>query len=361
MSGIRLPENLGAEINQLEQYIADYRHGKIDATELKVKRVPFGVYEQREADTYMIRIRCTGGTIEPNELRLVAELAHEVGNEIVHLTTRQEIQIHRVALGKIVPSLHKLHQAGLVTRGGGGNTVRNVAVSVASGVSKDGVFDVTPYALELTSRLIAEKDSWDLPRKYKISFSDSKKDTAHAAVSDLGFIAKDVNGQKGFEVYIAGGMGARSRISLKLADFVPDHEVYRIAKTVKELFKNHGNRKNRHQARLRFLLDKVGEDQFRKLYLEEYQKLDYVLPLNITDKRVDGAVFNPSIKTFRDDAEFKAWKEAHTFEQKQEGLFMVRIPVWLGELEADKAIKLADFIGQDASGITASSQEGAGA
>lgn len=347
MSGIRLPENLGSEIDQLEQYIADYKSGKMDATELKVKRVPFGVYEQREADTYMLRVRCAGGTIGSKQLKRVAELAREFGNGIVHLTTRQEIQIHKVSLSNLVPALRELQKYGLSTRGGGGNTVRNIAASVGSGISKDGVFDVTPYALELTSRLIAEKDSWDLPRKYKISFSDSEKDTAHAAVSDLGFIAREVNGVKGFEVFIAGGLGARSRASLKLSDFVPENEVYRIAKAVKELFKNHGNRKNRHQARLRFLLDKVGVEQFKILYQAEYDKLDAVQPLDLSGQQKEPVAFNPSGKAAALDEAFMVWKSEHVVEQRQKGLYMVRIPVWLGELDAEKALKIAEYIEQD--------------
>ena len=162
-----IPHSLPNEIDELENKIQQLRGGQLDAAALKVHRVPFGVYEQRKDNTYMVRIRCPGGAVTPAQLRVVAELSRQYAADTLHITTRQELQIHDVDLDKVIPILRQLLSAGLSTRGGGGNTVRNITASADSGVAPNEVFDVSPYAFALTSRLIAEPDSWLLPRKYE--------------------------------------------------------------------------------------------------------------------------------------------------------------------------------------------------
>jgi sulfite reductase (ferredoxin) len=265
----RIPGNLASELEELDSYIARFKSGEIDAATLKVRRVPFGCYEQRQDGTYMVRIRATGGALTPRQLQTIAEASARYGSEAIHITTRQEFQIHDVALDDVLPVMRELLLAGLASRGGGGNTVRNILVSPDAGVSPDEVFDPNPYAFALTSRLIAEPDSWLLPRKYKIAFSNSAADTAYAEFTDLGFIAQLRNGEKGFRVYVAGGLGAKPEVGHLLHDFIPAEEVYFVATAIKRLFDRHGNRKNRHAARLRFLWNTLGEERFRELYEEQ--------------------------------------------------------------------------------------------
>ena len=237
-TGYKIPPQLDEEIGQLEALIAKFRAGAIAPIELKVHRVPFGVYEQREADTYMVRIRCVAGIVTPGQLEKVAAIAARYGVGDLHLTSRQELQIHYVKLDDLVAVIRQLKEAGLSTRGGGGNTVRNIAAQDDAGIDPLEVFDVTPYAAALTTRLIAENDSWNLPRKYKIAFSGSEHDKGQATLADLGFIARIVDGKKGFRVHVAGGLGVRSAVGNLLFDFVDDTQVYPIAKAVKDLFWN---------------------------------------------------------------------------------------------------------------------------
>jgi len=183
----KLPSNLVAEIGELQQAILDYTSGRLSHTELKVKRLGFGTYEQRESGTYMVRVRCAAGVITPDQLLGLSELAVQYGNGILHLTTREEVQLHYVRLEGIIPVARALLKLGLTNRGGGGNTVRNIIIDEYSGIAPDEIFDVTPYAIALTSRLIAESDSWTLPRKFKIAFSSSDADRAmqHWQILDL--------------------------------------------------------------------------------------------------------------------------------------------------------------------------------
>ena len=337
-----IPDSLKAEIDELERLIARYREGSLEPAKFKAYRVPFGIYEQRTAETYMTRIRCTGGGITPLQLNKIAYLARQYGAENIHVTTRQELQIHDVALEDIPLILRELLSVGLSSRGDGGNTVRNITASWDAGISTAEPFDVTPYAVSLTSRLIAEADSWTLPRKYKISFSNSEKDNSHSVFNDLGFMARQEKGVDGFRVFVAGGMGSKPQIGHLLHSFVPADQTYRVAEAVKKVFDRHGNRKNKHAARLRFLWDKLGEKEFRGLYEREFQELGEATLSPATELTNSGASPGPA---FPDDSpDFRLWQKRFVVPQKQPGLCSVLLPVPLGNLPAGRAIELADFL-----------------
>lgn len=285
MNFYEIPKTLEKEIQDYEKLVSEYKADKVNKVKFKAVRVPMGIYEQREVETYMCRIRLPGGAITPEQLIGVAKIAEKYSDRPIHFTTRGEGQVHHVELEKTVLVLKELRKIGLATRGGGGNTVRNIIGEATAGISEDEVFDVSPYVQALTSRLIAEKDSWSLPRKFKIAFSGSSADRGLATINDLGFIAKlDKAGKKGFKVYIAGGMGGKPSPSRLLYKFISEAEVYNVAKAAKSLFDKYGNRKNKHAARLRFLYAKLGKEEFEKKYKEELKdvRAQKFAPLEIT-------------------------------------------------------------------------------
>ena len=340
-----IPASLSSEIDELEKKIQDFQNGRLEAAALKVHRVPFGVYEQRKDNTFMVRIRCAAGAITPSQLRVVAELSQEYGADTLHITTRQELQIHDVQLENVVPIMRAFLPAGLSTRGGGGNTVRNITASVDSGVAPDEVFDVSPYAFALTSRLVSEPDSWLLPRKYKIAFSSTPKDTARAAFNDLGFIARVQDGIKGFQVYVAGGMGTKPQVGHLLHEFVAADEAYIVAEAVKRIFNKHGNRKNRHAARLRFLWNSLGEAGFHEIYQQEIGALRAEKAMPLAPQEPPSSPVRPTITPMADSSrEFELWRRRYVTSQKQTGFFSVLIPVFLGNLKNASALALADFL-----------------
>ena len=213
------------------------------------------------------------------------------------------------------------------------------------GVAKDETFDVGPYVFALTSRLIEEADSWLLPRKYKIAFSNSEKDSSRAIFNDLGFIAVLRSGVPGFAVYAAGGFGAKPQIGHLFHDFVADTEVYFIAEAIKRLFNKYGNRKTRHAARLRFLWNTLGEDEFRELYRRELKELheQNAAPLALPPPLSKPASQNvlPSENL---SEEFQTWRRRFVTEQKQSGLYSILIPVALGNLPNAHVTALAEFL-----------------
>jgi Sulfite reductase, beta subunit (hemoprotein) len=345
MSTYTLPPTLEADIDELERSVRDYQDGKLSAIQLKVHRLGFGIYEQREANTFMVRIRCGGGIITPEQLEGVSRISEKYANNIIHLTTREQIQIHYVKLENIVAIARALSSVGLTSRGGGGNTVRNIIADEYAGIATDEAFDVLSYAIALTSRLIAEKDSWNLPRKFKIAFSGSAADRGYATLADLGFLATILDDKKGFRVYVVGGMGAKSQVANKLFDFIPDDEVYNVAKAVKNLFWKYGNRKSRHQSRMRFLWQSLGADEFLRRFFEEYTlvKQENHPPLAVENYSAASNAHPEALSEAFDDNGYVLWKKRYVSPQRQPGLFSILLPVPIGLMEADKSKRLAQF------------------
>jgi sulfite reductase (ferredoxin) len=230
--------------------------------------------------------------------------------------------------------------------GGGGNTVRNIIASHNSGVSVNETFDVIPYANELTSRMIAEEDSWKLPRKYKIAFANSDRDNIKATMADLGFIAKLQGEQKGFKVYCAGGMGARSEVGKVLFNFVPDTYVYHIAKALKIMFDKNGNRRQKHNSRIRFLWNDLGENRFKELFFKEYDALINAGTEPLRIKQIDYKdESNNNLKQIIDRSpEFKIWKNRYVKRQKQKGLYQITVPLNLGDISSSDIYVLTDLL-----------------
>ena len=343
-----LPGNLSNEIEELESLIAKHLRGEADATSLKVRRVPFGCYEQRKLGTYMLRVRATGGAITPEQLLGLARISAKVGAEHLHITTRQEFQIHDVSIENVIPALRALLPLGLTTLGGGGNTVRNILVSPDAGVGVDEIFDPSPWAFALTTRLIAEADSWNLPRKFKIAFSNSPADSAYAQFNDVGFLATIKDGRQGFKVYVAGGLGASSSVGHLLEEFIPAEDAYIVSAALKHLFDKHGNRKNRNAARLRFLWSKLGEDRFRQIYQDEVRQLAQ-LPLTklhplVIDQPLDQAAALAIPATGVESAEYARWRKRYVFPQRQPGLYSIVVPASLGNIANQHVAALAQYL-----------------
>ncbi|MCP3892473.1 MAG: hypothetical protein GY702_26905 [Desulfobulbaceae bacterium] len=350
MNFYEIPNNFDKEIDSFENSIQQFQKGELHPTKFRAIRVPFGVYEQRTKDTFMLRIRSTAGGITPVQLKKVSELALRYCKPLVHVTTRQELQLHDAHLEDIPEIVRELYSAQLSSRGGGGNTVRNIMASSDSGINPEELFDVTPHAVALSSKLIAEGDSWNFPRKFKVSFSSTRKDNALAAFNDLGFVAATREGRRGFTVYVAGGMGCRPRLSKILHDFIDEGQVYHVCSAVKSLYLEFGNRKISNSGRLRFLWEELGEVRFREIYQRELARAEVKPVLELDQESFEncGAIRKTSGLTSRkvEGTAFLSWKKEYVSKQKQQGLYSVLIPLALGDLQARDGIILSRFLGK---------------
>lgn len=339
-----LPETIEKDLDKFKEEIERFQNGSITPAEFRSFRVPQGVYEQRKEGIYMLRVRFPAGSVLPHQMRTLASASRKYGDGVLHVTTRQDIQVHGVPIDYMHPALLELYDAGLSTKGGGGNTVRNITGCYNAGVCAYEAFDVSPSVVALTELMLPDPANYQLPRKYKIGFSGCSKDCAGVGVNDLGFIAKKKGDEPGFAVYVGGGMGAHSRVADLLEEFVPQTKIYSIAEAVKRVFDKHGNRKNRHRARLRFLIDQIGLERFKTLYEDELSKLSREELPAVQLRALPRLEHTTTESKPTLDEGFFIWRERNVEPQKQEGYYLVHIPLILGDITADKLEKLADAV-----------------
>ncbi|CAB1240184.1 Sulfite reductase [Clostridiaceae bacterium BL-3] len=339
---INISEDHYKSIEDIKEKSQQYLNNAIDPVRFKAFRVSMGVYEQRKKETYMVRTRIPGGVITLEQFKRISELAEKYAKGKLKFTSRQDIQFQSVDLKDAYPIINSLIEVGIITKGTGGNTVRNVECSPLSGVSTDDVFDVTPYVKAATNYLIKDPTTMNMPRKYKIAFSNSPEDTGNATISDLGFIAKIVDGRRGFEVYGAGGFGGSPRVALKLKDFIPADEILYYIQGLKNVFEVEGDRTNKNKARIRFILMRLGEKKFVEELSSEINKLKEKGGLNI---QVDENEFilHPDAKIVRDVNVDEKPKNV-LFPQKQEGYYSVYVHPQSGNLKVESLNKVLAFI-----------------
>ncbi|HEY8804141.1 MAG TPA: nitrite/sulfite reductase, partial [Clostridium sp.] len=292
-------------------------------------------------DTYMVRPRIAGGVTTIKQLKDISEIAKKYDGVKIRFTTRQDIQFHSVKIDYLDSMLDELVKAGLITKGAGGDGIRNIACSPLSGVSQDEVFDVTLYMKEVTNYMMKDPANLKLPRKYKIAFSNSPEDTANATMTDIGFIAKIVEGKKGFEVYGGGGLGGGARVALKLEDFIEDTEALYYVQATKQVFEREGDRTNRNKARLRFVVQRLGDEEFIKMFREELQRLKakQELGLNVESK----------VEKIQDNLEYNGstWKKEYEniiYPQKQSEYYSLYIHPQNGNMSTNDLDKVLDFL-----------------
>ena len=356
----RIPSTLKGDLDYTQSLIDQFKAGEIQAGQLKSNRVPMGIYEQRKNQHYMLRLRCAGGLVTPEQLAKIAFVGHQLSTSHLHVTTRQEIQIHNVDIVDAVPALRKLEKVGISSAGGGGNTVRNMMVDDRSGLTAEEEFDVYPYVEELTSRLIAEKDSFTMPRKYKVAIDTSVDTANYSYIADLGLQARIKDGKRGFRVLIAGSAASNAHTGWEVFDFLPEKDLYRAAKALKNWFHKYGNRRNRHKARMRYVFYKYGTEEAKRLYLEEFEALkkdssiDFVAPALPLEHHKPS--FSPlgekegnNASTYFDREAFETWKRRYAHKQTnaeglKENLWYAYIPLRHGNNSTDFFAEVAEYL-----------------
>lgn len=357
-----IPKEVIDDISKFQGEVDKFNAGEVDASHFKPYRVSRGIYSQRGQTHYMVRIKVPGGLLTPEQMIKIAELSKKYGNGVPHVTNRQDFQIHYVALDDVSTILNELLSVSLTSKGGGGSTLRNITASPLAGIDKDDVFDVSAYPLALTEYFLVNPKSYALPRKFKITFAGSYKDDSYATMHDVGFIATIKDGKEGFKLYGAGGMGAISKTSILLEEFVPKEEVHIYSEALLNLFDKHGNRRNKHKARMRFLVDRHGVEGFTKLYNEELQAVksegrpSLVLPV-VEHLRTPQKPSGSGKDISSDAAGFSDWFHRNVYEQKQDGYYYAILRLTIGDIESDKLFKLAEVVKSVGNGSVRNTQK----
>ncbi len=332
------------DIIDLEKKILQFNEGNINPEKFRSLRLARGVYGQRQQGVQMIRIKLPFGKISSKQLLRIADISDEYSNGNLHLTTRQDIQIHHVSLNRTPELWAKLEQDDITLREACGNTVRNVTASAEAGIDPNEPFDVSPHAYAVFSYFLRKPFGQELGRKIKIAFSNNDKDTAVTYIHDFGFIPKTENGQRGFKVLIGGGLGAQPFLAQTVFDFLHEDKIIPFIESSIRVFDRYGERASRHKARIKYLINKIGVAEFLKLIAEEEKailvkeyKIDSEEKETVPQFRAQLPNEIPAIN----ESAYDVWFKTNVFEQKQKGSFGVYIKIQLGNISTSKARELA--------------------
>ena len=340
------------DIVELADKIEQFKHGKIDEEKFRSLRLARGVYGQRQQGVQMIRIKLPYGKVSSHQLRRISEVSDEYSRGRLHITTRQDIQIHYVDLDRTPELWAELERDNVTLREACGNTVRNVTASETAGFDINEPFDVSPYADALFKFFLRNPICQEMGRKFKVSFSSSDEDTGLSYIHDLGFIAKIENNIRGFKVMIGGGLGSQPRHADELYGFLPTDQIIPLMEGVLRVFDRHGERKSRSKARMKFLLKSIGLEAFKELIETEQRAIEYQsVPVNHENYpiAVPTNIETPKAE-IKDQQTFKLWKSTNLIPQKQAGYKAIGIKVLLGDFYTDKARALADLVDTYAAG-----------
>lgn len=327
-----------SELQRFEDEIALLERGKTDPDDFKKFRLQNGVYGIRQtSDRHMMRIKLPFGAITPDQLEVVADIAEEyTPSQRSHLTTRQDIQIHNLARREVPAVLRRLHLAGMTTREACGNTVRNVTACPYAGVAPGEAFDITPYAEAVATYFLRNPVAQNLPRKFKFAFEGCAADHARIPIHDLGAFAATEGGRRGFRIYVGGGLGASPRNAELLEPFTPAEWLIPTCEAVIRIFDRHGNRTNRNQARIKFLVKQWGIERFRAELQAERRALLAVrsgeIPLEIDTHPEEPPTVLAQADPIAPTPEYWQWRATNVRPQKQDGYFVATIRCPFGDL-----------------------------
>ncbi len=339
---LNIPDEVRQEIDAFAAEVERLNRGEVGDDDFKRFRLQQGIYGQRQDGEQMVRTKLPAGKMTSDQLNCLAGFAEKYSHGVLHITTRQDIQLHYVKIDTVSQGLEDLAQAGITTREACGNTVRNVTACHKAGTCSTEVFDVSPYALAVSRYLLRKDLTQNLPRKFKISFGGCNG-CGLAPIHDIGLKAVIQDGARGFRVLIGGGLGSFPHAAKHLADFIPADNMLRMSEAVVSVFDKYGDKKNRNKARLKFVVDKLGMEKVKELYEEEYAALN-----GKTYPAIDVAeTGDPRIPEYQpnnqydSDPEFILWKNRNIEAQKQSGFHNVQIKLILGDFDVSQARALA--------------------
>lgn len=291
----------------------------------------FGSYAQRGGSYHMLRLRMAGGQITKERLRFIVEACKKYEIDTLKLTTCQSVQMHNIKAEVLTDLMEEAWNAGMVSRGGGGDFPRNVMASPLAGVSREAYFNVLPYAQAAGEYMMNFIKTVKFPRKLKVCFSDSPENEVHATFRDLGFTA---NPDKTFDVYAAGGLGNKPLPGVLIAKHISPEKILYYIKSMITTFVTYGNYENRGRARTRFLQETLGKEGLIAAYNEILKEISAAEDLDIT-------VSEP-ILTKTGCGTLSA--EKRLVPQAQEGLYAVFYQPLGGMLSPGKAAELYALI-----------------
>jgi ferredoxin-nitrite reductase len=323
----KLNDILLSEIEDFRVLGYKFLSGEVNKNDFKGASGGMGVYAQRSGKEFMVRFRMPAGIACIKDLKLIYDFANRYKVESIHITTRQAMQLHGITIDEVCEVMEEGINKGLYIRGSGGNYPRNVSASPLSGVEEKEVFDVSPYATAVGQHFLKKINTYKLPRKFKVAFSSNDEDEAHVTATDLGFLAVKENGVEYFKVYLGGGMGKNSRLSTHIEHLIKPEDILYHVEAITQLFINEGDYVNKSRARIRYIMERMGEEQFVNCYNGYLEKVKDEekgnLKIKVERKVYDKVGIETSIRSSR------------LYSQKQNGLYSVYVHPTGGQLKSN--------------------------
>ena len=378
----QIPDERGQEIETFAGQVELRKQNKVDEKVFAETRLRWGIYGQRYDNgqrydglktqtlkypsgdltkgptTYwdapgMLRIKIPFGGVNPRQMEVLAEVVDEYSEGILHITTRQDFQLHFVHIEDTPDLMRRLAAVDVTSQEACGNTVRNVTGCPLAGVCHDESFDVSPYAKAMAYFLLGHGDTQDFGRKFKTAFSGCEQHAcALVNMHDFGLLArtKVVDGvtKRGFAIFVGGGLGAIPQQAKLLDSFVSEEEILPIAQSIARVFARLGEKKNRNRARMKFLVEQVGIEEFRRLVFAERATLSADIRWTEYLNELPNYKEIPAKQPFSLNGQarpegFEAWYQTNIYKQRQAGYAVVYINLPLGDMTSAQMFKLADL------------------
>ncbi len=334
--------------------------GQLSEDEFKQQRLRNGLYLQLHA--YMLRVAIPYGLLSAEQMRTLAHIARKYDKGYGHFSTRQNIQYNWPQLEDVPDILDDLAAVEMHAIQTSGNCIRNTTSDPLAGVARDEIEDPRPYCELIRQWSTFHPEFNFLPRKFKIAVSGAIGDRAAVAVHDIGLrLVEGPEGENGFEIYVGGGLGRTPMIGKLIRPFLPKEDMLTYLEAILRVYNQLGRRDNLYKARIKILVHETGEEKFRELVEEEWQKIKATgLYLREQDiERIKGFFKDPDYETLPDtDAEFEnlllsnpefaRWANKNIELHKQSGYRVVYLSLKSanqppGDVTADQMDAVADL------------------
>jgi sulfite reductase beta subunit-like hemoprotein len=361
-----IDEQINQDIKKFEILLDDYLNSRLDEDSFRIFRLNNGIYGQRQGGhNQMVRVKLPYGSVSPEQLEVLGDIATKYSRGWGHITTRQNIQFHFVQLEQVVDLLKDLASVNLTTREACGDTVRNVMGCHLAGACPQEVLDISPWAQATFDHFLRHPYAQRLPRKFKINFSGCVTDCGQAMFNDVGVVAvnrttQDNKIEAGFRVFIGGGLGANPHPAQALEEFTERENLIATIEATLRTFDHYGNRDNKLRARLKWVIDNIGIDELRRRILKERQLLiassswpggvPELVALTgdspagkVNSDRVTEVGTPVTLRLNRNDSEYDRWKTTNVIYGSAKGTVSVIANVKLGDITSEQFYSLASI------------------
>jgi sulfite reductase (ferredoxin) len=360
LSAAGIPAEIVEEIEEFERRSRAFRAGEEDEESFKAYRLSYGIYGQRQPGYQMVRVKIPHGRLTADQLEALAEFSERFceegeypgggGRGMGHVTTRQDVQFHFVRLARVPEAMRHLARAGLTTREACYNTVRNITGCPLAGACGTEAFDITPYAQAATELFLRNPICQNLPRKFKIAFSGCATDCGLGAMHDIGAVAQVRDDERGFKVWVGGGLGNSPRPATLLYEFVPVRRFYAVIEAIIRVFDAEGPRKNRNRARIKFMFDKTYTAETFRARVEEVvaelpadawcHRISAELPQRVEREGARRGELQPQpligLNGVARGVAFARWRATNIMSHRLEGYALVSLRLTLGDITAEQ-------------------------